>query len=76
MILGWTKACSHAFREWFKLRTCVKREGKTKTVKVENFRHIGQILGINWYRSAHGKINIFGEYIFQFVSFRMDFESP
>jgi len=26
----------------------VKREGKTKTVRAENFRKIGQISGLNW----------------------------
>jgi len=40
MILGWTKAFLYAFNEWFKLRICVKREGKAKTVRAKNFRKI------------------------------------
>jgi len=34
--------------EWFQVSICVKREGKTKTVRAENFRKIGQISGLNW----------------------------
>jgi len=48
MLLGWTKACLHAFKEWFKLRICVKRGGKAKTVRAGNFKKSGQILAINW----------------------------
>jgi len=48
MMLGWTKACLHASKEWFKLRICVKREGKAKTVRVQNFRKIGQNSRLSW----------------------------
>ena len=30
------------------VRIYVKREGKAKTVRVENFRKIGQSSGLNW----------------------------
>ena len=41
-------ACLHAFKELFKLRICVKREGKAETVRAENFRKIGQTSRLNW----------------------------
>jgi len=40
-MLGWTKACLDAFKEWLKFRICVKREGQAKIVKAENFRKTG-----------------------------------
>ena len=60
MILGWTKACLHAFKEGFKLRIWVKREEKAKTVRARNFRKTGQNSGLNWQRSGHRKIMSFG----------------
>ena len=46
-VVGKTKSCLYAVKEWFKLRICVKREGKAKTVKAGNFRKIGKTLGLN-----------------------------
>ena len=34
--------------EWLQVRICAKREGKTKTVKVGNFRKTKQNSGLNW----------------------------
>ena len=34
--------------EWLQVRICVKREGKTKTVKARNFRKTGKISELNW----------------------------
>ena len=48
MMLGWIKACSHAFKECFKLGICVKRKGKAKTVNPGNFRKIAKTSGLNW----------------------------
>ena len=48
LVMGRTKACLHAVKEWFKLRIFVKREGKAKTVKARNSRKTGQTSGLNW----------------------------
>ena len=43
--VGMDQSLLHAFKEWFKLRICVKREGKAKTVRAENFRKTRQNSG-------------------------------
>jgi len=42
MMFGYTKACLRAFKEWFKLRICVKKRGKIQNSEAENFRKTGQ----------------------------------
>ena len=44
MMLGWTKVCLHAFKEWFKLRICVISEGTNSNSETGIFRKIGQSL--------------------------------
>lgn len=43
------KVCMYAFRECVKLRNCVKREEKPKSVQAGNSRETGQVSNKNWY---------------------------
>ena len=46
--IGIDQSLFTCFKEWFKLRICVKNRGKTQTVRAGNFRKVGQSSRLNW----------------------------
>jgi len=59
IMLGWTKVCLHAFKEWFTLRIGVKSKGTSSKSEDGIFKKTGQFLGWNWKWSTQPKIIFF-----------------